>query len=395
MTIDFALPVWLIAVVSLYLVAWLVQFCIQLIVHRAPLRHAKKEASSQVTSSDDAPGVSVVIYAHNQAEELLRNLPFILDNDYPNFEVIVVDDGSSDFTSDVLTQMQQRSEHFSHTLLSEGVRNVSRSKMSMMLGVKAARYDIILMTQAQCMPVSSRWITNMVRQFNSWTDVVLGPSAYETRTGMMNRFYQWDLFQRMNYMMGLTLMVAPYGGWATNIAFRKDIFFANHNEALCGHLNIHPGADDLFVKAVYNRGNVAVECSPDALVLNQQSPLRYAWKKDRLNRAFTSQFYFAMPKLVKHLDSFSRYLVVLGGWGLVVACAWRQDWVVLVGASLLLFLHYLFLVLTPYQLSKRMGVRRYVLSPLLTELYTPLVDVWFRLKSSLNPDQFYVARIGK
>ncbi|MDO4497056.1 MAG: glycosyltransferase, partial [Bacteroidales bacterium] len=225
MSFALTLPVWLLVVLAVFACAWLIQLCIQLTVHRAPLRHAKKEAASRIRFAEEQPGVSVVVYAHNQAEELLRNLPHILDSDYPCFEVIVVDDGSTDYTSDVLTQMQQRYMHFSHTTLGHNVRNVSRSKMAMMLGMKAAQYDIILMTQAQCLPVSSHWISHMVRQFNSWTDVVLGPVAYETRTGIMNRFYQWDLFQRMIYMMGLTLTTSPYSGWSTNMAFRKRIFF--------------------------------------------------------------------------------------------------------------------------------------------------------------------------
>jgi len=395
MSSPFSLPVWLSVVAILFLVGWFVQFVIQIVVHRAPLRHAKKEAASRIPFAESQPGVSVVIYAHNQAEELIRNLPQVLDNDYPDFEVIVVDDGSSDFTSDVLTQMQQRSEHFSYTTLSDKVRNVSRGKMAMMLGVKAAKNEIILMTQAQCLPVSSQWISNMVRQFNNVTDVVLGPVVYETRTGVMNGFYQWDQFQRMNYMMGLTLMTSPYGGWGTNLAFRRSTFFANHNEGLSGHLNIHPGYDDLFVKSVAHPSNVAVECSPEALLLDQQSPLRYAWRKERLNRAFTQRFYLSQPKMVKHLDSLTRYLTVLLGWSLTIYALFHQLWVVLGVAFLLLALHYLFLIQTPYQLSKQLGVHRYLLSPVVTELYTPLVDVWYRFRASFNPDQFYVARIGR
>lgn len=395
MTISLNLPVWLLVIAVVFVVAWIIQFTIQLLIHRAPLRHAKKEAASQVTFVEDQPGVSVIVYAHNHAEELLRNLPMILDNDYPNFEVIVVDDGSTDFTSDVLTQMQQRSERFSHTSLAANVRNVSRAKMAMMLGVKAAQYDIILMTQAQCMPVSSQWISCMVRQFNNWTDVVLGPTTYETRTGFMNAFYQWDFFQRMNYMMGLTLKASPYGGWSTNMAFRKSVFFANHNEGLSGHLNIHPGEDDLFVKSVYRRGNIAVECSADSLLLNQQSPLKYAWKKDRLNRAFTSKSYIAGAKMVKHLDSLTRYATVLPGLFLLLYAIYHQQWGLLGLVALMLSLHFTMLVLTPYQMSKMLGVRRFVFAPLLAELFTPLVDVWFRLRATFNPDQFYVSRIGK
>lgn len=395
MSVDIGAPIWLIVVVATFLVAWITQFCIQIIVHRAALRHARKEALSRAVFSEEQPGVSVIVYSHNHAEELLRNLPIILENDYPLFEVIVVDDGSSDYTSDVLTQMQQRSEHFSYTCLAANVRNISRTKMAMMLGVKAAQYDIILMTQATCMPVSNKWITNMVRQINNWTDVVLGPSVFENRTGFFNRFYQWDQFQDLNYMMGLSLITSPYGGSSTNLAFRKNVFFANHNEALSGHLNIHPGNDDLFVKAVYRRGNVAVECSPESLMLNQQSPLRYAWNKDRLNRSFTSRYYHFQPKLIKHLDSLSRYLVVIPGWALTAYGFLHDQWLLTVVVAFLLAIHYLLLINTPYQLSKHLGIRRYILSPLFAELLTPLVDVLYRFRSRFNPDQFYVARIGK
>lgn len=395
MSIVIDVAPWVVAFAAVFLVAWAIQLIIQIAMHRAPLRHARREKIGRTTFSDDQPSVSVVVYAHNQAEELLRNLPVVLDNDYPNFEVIVVDDGSSDFTSDVLTQMQQRSEHFSHTTLAANVRNVSREKMAMMLGVKAAKGDIILMTQAQCMPGSSQWISNMVRQFNNWTDIVLGPVVYELRTGVFNRFYQWDLFERINYTMALTLTCAPYGGSATNIAFRRDLFFANHNECLSGHLNIHPGHDDLFVKAAYRRGNVAVECSAEALVFDQQSPLRYAWRKERLNRAFTSQYYLGRPKALKHLDTVTRYMTVLMGWFLMGYALLLQNWILVAAAFVMLFVHYLLLILTPYQLSKLLGIRRFLVAPVFAELYSPIVDVWFRMRASFNPDQFYVGRINK
>ncbi|MDO4497057.1 MAG: hypothetical protein Q4B58_04370, partial [Bacteroidales bacterium] len=169
----------------------------------------------------------------------------------------------------------------------------------------------------------------------------------------------------------------------------------NHNAALSSHLDIHPGEDDLFVKSVYHHNNVAVECSSEALLLNQQSPLGYAWRKDRHSRAFTSRFYFAGPKMVKHLDSLTRFLTVLPAWFLIGYSVFAHQWILLAAIVLLLALHWFLLVLTPYQLSKQLGIHRYILSPLLSELYTPCVDLWYRLRVAFNPDQFYVARIGK
>lgn len=395
MTFSISAPVWLLVVTVLFVVAWFVQLVLQLIVRLKPLSHLRAEKKQMVTFISDKPGVSVIVYTHNQAEELLSNIPVLLDNDYPDFEVIVVDDGSKDETTNVITQMEQRSVHFFHTTIDDNVSNMSRRKLAMMLGVKAAHNDIILMTQAQCLPVSKHWISNMVRQFNPWVDVVLGPVTYESRTGMMNRFYQWDLFERMVDMMGLTLTVGAYGGWGANMAFRKSIFFANRNQGFSKHLNIHPGEDDLFVADVSRSKNIAVEVSADAMVINQQSPLRYGWRKDRENRAFTSQSYAAAPVAVKHLDSLTRYLTVLLGWVAFGYGLLTQTWLLFMASFVMLAVHYLLLSLSAYQLSRQLEVHRYWLTPLVCELLTPLVNLHFRIKVLFNQEQFYVARLSK
>lgn len=395
MIISFIAPIWFLVLAGAFLFAWFMQFLLQLTVRRKPLSHLKAEKKQRVPLITNQPGVSVIVYAHNQSEELLSNLPILLDNDYPDFEVIVVDDGSTDETPNIITQMEQRSEHFFHTTIDDHVTNMSRRKLAMMLGVKAAHNNIILMTQAQCMPVSKQWIASMVRQFNPWIDVVQGPVIYENRKGLMNRFYQWDFFERMIDMMGLTLSVGTYGGWGTNLAFRKEIFFANHNQGFLSHLNIHPGEDDLFVTEVSHKKNVAVEVSADAVVVNQQSPLRTGWKKEREMRAFTSLSYAFWPVFVKHLDTIFRYLTILLGWALVGLSIWMQNWVFAGASAALLLIHYLQVALIPYLLSRQLEVHRYWFAPLFYELITPLVNLHFHIKAQLNPEQYRVAKINK
>ena len=391
----FGAPYWILILLAVTCVSWLVQTCLRSGVWGRPLSHARREERGQVPFTESQPPVSVVVYAHNQAEELLRNLPVLLDSHYPTFEVIVVDDGSTDETDNVMTQMEQRALNFFHTSIAQKVRTVSHRKLAMMLGVKAAHYDIILMTQAQCMPASADWIARMVRNFTPRTDVVVGPMAFEGRTGLMNRFYQWDLFERMNEMMALTLAVQPYGGWGQNLAFRKEVFFANHNEGFSRHLNVQPGEDDLFVADVRHNRNIAVECSEAAMIINQVSPLRYWWKKDRLNRAFTSQQYALASRLVKHLDSATRFLFLLPAWAVLAYAVWRQMWLLAGIVALLLLLHGLQVALVPHALAKRLGLHRYLFSPLVCELLTPLVNVQYRLKALFSSRDFYVAHIGK
>lgn len=394
-----SMPLWLQALGLFFVAAWLVQLLYLLIVRRRPLSRIRAEKKGRLKVTDEQPGITVVVYAHNQADDLLHNLPVLLDNNYPDFEVVVVDDGSTDDTENVLTQMDQRSEHFFHTTIAERVRTVSHRKLAMMLGVKAAHNGIILMTQAQCVPSSPEWIASMAKHFTPGIDAVIGPTVYESRTGFMNRFMQWDYFDRMITMLGLTIASKPYSGWSTNMAFRKEIFFDNHNRAFSNHLDIHPGEDDVFLKYAtrkvrgFGRYNITAACSTDALIINQIQPLKYNWNKDRLTRAFTQRYYFWTPCTLKHIDTLSRYALVGSGTATIAITSIMANWWVLGTATILMLVHALLCSLIPYYTAKRMGTHRYMMSPLFYYLITPLIDAIYVLKAGTHTRQFYVGRI--
>ncbi len=405
-------PWWCMLLAVIFVVAWLIQITLQIVVWLRPLRHLKGQLKSSVADvgndlgqmNGNKPGVSIIVYAHNQGEALVRNLPVLLNQDYPSYEVIVLDDTSCDETQAVLTMLDQRYERLFHTKIDEKVRTMSHRKLAVLLGTKAAHYELVVMTHAQCLPSSEKWLDNMVSHFsNPATEVVIGPVVFERRSSLLSRFSQYDLFHRMVRLFGLTLAVRPFAGWGQNMAFRKSVFYANRSQGYQRHLNIQPGEDDLLVNDVARGANVAVECRPDSLMTDQISPLFSGWSVDRLNRGFTSRLYAMAPVSVKVLDDLTRYVTVLSGlavsgWGLYAALTMQDlqvfGWSLFGIWLLLLLVRIIIMVYAETALAQKLHVRKYIAWPVMMDLYLPLVDVWFRLKALMNRKSFGVGYIG-
>jgi glycosyltransferase involved in cell wall biosynthesis len=386
------LPIALLALGAVFGLSWLVQCIIVSRIYFRPYRRAGAEAKRPAAATDAAlPGVSIVVYSHNRAHQLDHNLPTLLELDYPNYEVIVVDDASTDDTPDVLTRIEQRYDHFYHTHITDQVRTVSRRKLAMMLGIKAARYDVVLSTHAQCLPASGDWIQAMVRPFAQGKDIVLGPISYEYRTSLLSRFFGYDLFQRLMLLFGFTLAVKPFAGSGMNMAFRKQVFFDHH--AFSRYLNLQPGEDDLFVAEVSNPRNTTVACTPQAVVMVQDHPLRYPWGQLRLRRAFTSRFYAPAVRVLYGLDVATRYLALLSGVLLIVGLALGQQWYALGGVALLSLVLIVLRMLSVYGFARRMKLHHYLFSPLWFDLIIPIIDIYFKIKALLRHKSFEVGRI--
>lgn len=408
MTITFDFPVWATALAIVFVLAWLIQFVLQLVIWLRPLRHARKcsrQSSVAADAESSRPGVSILVYSHNTGEALARNLPLLMSQNYPNFEVVVLDDESLDDTQDVVTMMEQRYENFYHSRIDDRTRAISHRKLAVLLGCRAAKHGLILMTHAECKPESDHWISDMVQPFsNPGIEMVLGPVVYERRKSFLSRFCQFDLFHRLLFVFGTSLVVRPFSGWGQNMAFRKDTFnVVNKSKSFQSHLKMQPGEDDLFVSDAARDGNLAVVAKTSALMTDQSKPLFINWSLARLNRGFTSRFYAAAPRVTKLLDSLTRYLTVLSGVGLLVYTLFiiigtpgphASTWV-LFGITLFLLLVRMGLMIYTYTATARAFRQRpYITWPVFLDLYMPLVDLWFHIKAGLNKKRFDVSRIG-
>jgi glycosyltransferase involved in cell wall biosynthesis len=388
---DYVSPIAIevIALLTCFVLAWLIQLWILSVNGFRPARRAAREARHLIPETQDQPGVSIVVYAHNQGEQLLENIPQLMESDYPLYEVIVVNDASTDSTQEVLTMFEQRYENFYHTRFTDQVRTVSRKKLAVMLGIKAAHYDIILSTQAHCVPESKTWIASMLRHFTPDIDIVQGPVCYARRTSLPARFYSYDFYQRLLRLISQCAKGAPYAGCGMNLAFRKQLFFDHH--AFSRHLNLHPGEDDLFVAEVGQPDRITAACTPEALVVCRERPLRYAWQRLRLSRAFTSRFYQLTPRLAYAVDVATRFLTFLPALGLLML-TWGS-WILWSLVLTLLLIHWILRSWSQYSFARRMKMHRYLFSPVLFELVTPFVDLYFQIKAAAQKNSFYVGRI--
>ena len=132
------------------------------------------EATRDYLPEEALPGVSVVVYAHNDCENLERFLPLLLHQDYPDFDVVVVDDASFDGTHDLLSDLLPHFDNLRVTFAPQETRSLSRKKLSLTIGIKASQKEVVLHTNANCRVMSDQWLRTMMRNFVPGTDVVLG-----------------------------------------------------------------------------------------------------------------------------------------------------------------------------------------------------------------------------
>jgi glycosyltransferase involved in cell wall biosynthesis len=207
------------------------------------------------------PKVSVVICARNEAENLRNNLDYIFQQQYPNFEVIVVNDCSTDLTAKVLEVFTHR-QHNLKVITIKG--DVGNKKRALDAGIKAAAHDTILLTDADCRPASPFWIQAMVNCFDDETDIVLGFSPYTAQKGLLNKIIRFETLYTAFLYGGMALIGMPYMGVGRNLAYRKSIYL--NSRARYKYASTLSGDDDLLVNEMANRNNTTICAITEGMV---------------------------------------------------------------------------------------------------------------------------------
>lgn len=249
--------------------------------------------------------VSVIICAKNELKNLEKNLIQFLDQDYPDFEVIVVNDCSNDGSDYLLNDLSLIHKHLRVVTINDHPRFKHGKKFVLTLGIKASKNENLIFSDADCFPASNQWLKCMQRNFNDQTDIVLAYSPYEFEGSLLNRFIRYETFiTALNYL-SFALSGKPYMGVGRNMAYKKSLFFKG--KGFASHMHILSGDDDLFVNQNANSSNTRIEVDLESQIWSEP-------KKSISSYFFQKIRHFGAGKAYKSVHKFILGLQVISGF---------------------------------------------------------------------------------
>ena len=340
--------------------------------------HNLAVGKDEVHFGRELPPLSVVICARNESENLRRNLPAILKQDYPDFEVIVINDGSTDESEDLLSELEEEYPNLYHSFTPDSARYISRKKLALTLGIKASKYDWLVFTEADCTPVSDKWLRRIARNFTPSTDIVLGYSGYERGKGWLHKRVSFDsLFTSLRYL-GFALAGNPFMGIGRNLAYRKELFFKV--KGFSTHLNMQRGEDDLFINQIANENNTRVETSPDSVIRMQPVERYKDWKEEKVSYMATARFYKGSQRWLLGLETATRLLFYVACLSGIVFGILSFHWLAAGLALLLWIVRYSAQAYVINKTANEMGDNRsYYFTLPVFDIIRPLQSLKFRL----------------
>jgi cellulose synthase/poly-beta-1,6-N-acetylglucosamine synthase-like glycosyltransferase len=340
--------------------------------------HNKAVGRNKLSFSEVLSPLSIVIYARYETENLRNFLPSILEQDYPEYEVIVVNDGVSDESEELLSLLAKEYPFLHRSFAPENSRYISHKKLALTLGIKGSKYDWLVFTEADCYPVSKNWLRLMARNFTPDTDIVLGYSGYDRKKGWMHKVIAFDsLFTAMRYL-GYALARKPYMGIGRNMAYRRELFF--RQKGYSAHLNLKRGDDDLFVNKIATKKNTRVETDINATILTKPIENKMDWREEKVSYMATSHYYKGSQRYVLGFETFTRILFYLAVIAIIVVGVLDKHWRVAGIGGLLWLIRFMIQAIIINRTAKELGEsRRYYFALPVFDILQPLQSLGFKI----------------
>lgn len=271
--------------------------------------------------------VSVIVCARDEAENLAKNLPGILVQHYQTtHEVIVVNDNSMDESKYILEEYQRTYRQLQTVELKQEARFIPGKKFPLSVGIKTAKYEIVLLTDADCVPASEFWIDKMQQSFTDEVEIVLGYGPLHKKKGWFNKLVRWETLHTAMQYLSYAQAGIPYMGVGRNLSYKKSVFF--RHKGFSAHNHVPGGDDDLFINMAATRTNTAINLDPDTFTLSEPPRTWKQWVRQKTRHYTTGKFYKSGHKFLLGLYAISHFLffpLVLAVW---IWVGWKQALIV-------------------------------------------------------------------
>lgn len=258
------------------------------------------------TNSHTHP-VSVIICARDEAANLAKNLPGSLLQQYSTtHEVIVVNDNSYDDSKYLLEQFEKSFKWLKIVELKQEAKLIPGKKFPLSVGIKTAQYEMVLLTDADCVPASEYWIDSMQHTYDDNTEIVLGYGPYHKKKGLLNKLVRWETFHTAIQYLTYALAGKPYMGVGRNLSYKKTVFF--RHKGFSAHNHVASGDDDLFINTASTKINTKINISPEAFTLSEPPETWGKWIKQKRRHYSTAKYYRPLHKFLLGMYSISHFL---------------------------------------------------------------------------------------
>ncbi|MFC4143012.1 glycosyltransferase [Pedobacter mendelii] len=282
-------------------------FCLFVQLYYVLFVHLKlaKVAVEDTPDSIKSP-VSVIICARNEINNLEKYLPSILNQHYPEFEVIVVNDRSWDGTEEFLEELEKKHLNLKIVKVLDNDKFIAGKKFAVTMGIKAAKYDWLVFTDADCSPESENWLKYMQQPSDDNIEIVLGYSPYLKKGSLLNALIRFEtFFTAVNYL-SFALKSMPYMGVGRNMAYKKALFFKN--KGFAAHMHIPSGDDDLFVNAHATANNTEIRINKNSHVWSEPNLTWAGYLRQKKRHFGAGKFYKFRHKFILSLQIIFQFL---------------------------------------------------------------------------------------
>lgn len=258
------------------------------------------------TTSKNIP-VSVIICAKNEAKNLQKFLPSIINQDYSDFEIVLINDASEDETLDVMECFSKEHQNIKIVNVKNTEAFWGNKKYALTLGIKAAKNDYLLFTDADCKPKTEYWIHDMSSNFTENKSIILGYGAYsKMKNSFLNKLIRFETLLTAVQYFSFAKIGIPYMGVGRNLAYTKDTFF-NAN-GFIKHIKTRSGDDDLFINQVATKSNTAICCTKKSITESIPETSFKNWIRQKRRHVSTAKFYKLKHKIFLSLIYIMRLL---------------------------------------------------------------------------------------